>query len=567
MNLREEQLADLRYIIKTAGREKLSKDDYKRICGNLRISKFYYDVDMGEVYRFRSNRMPSISMEEEKDGDKIILYNDGQQTGLCLKYTYYFEDKEYVHSYQEFKIGIRKEDLDLEILELFADVMYILLSRRNMKMMLDISENSDALTGIPNVVYMQKKYKEITRVVPGDELLVIRLNLQNFKYVNDVASARAGDEAIIQYSRKICTYVGENEAVCRLGGDNFVLVIKKDNLENIRQKLGGVLISNLKSAPGCTFTISTWMGISKEEKGEKKQFFERLNEASAACELGKGKLKQAVVYFDDELVETISQSRNIISMFHPAIQKREFIPYFQAKVDMRSGSLVGFEALCRWKHEGHFIYPDQFIPVLDKNSLIPELDITIFKATCSSVRQWKNMGLNPPVVSSNFSKKNLFVPDIEDKIANIIDDFGLSPDDMEIEITESVKDTEYEQLMSFISNLKKRGIRISIDDFGTGYSSLSLIHNIDADVIKIDRSFVDKLPEDKKSRILIESIISIAERLHMSVIAEGVENEKQGKALLEMGCNRAQGYFYSKPVDFEEATRLIEESAFKPLYQ
>ena len=232
---------------------------------------------------------------------------------------------------------------------------------------------------------------------------------------------------------------------------------------------------------------------------------------------------------------------------------------------MRDGSLVGFEALCRWKHEGRFIYPDEFIPVLDKNSFIPELDMAIFKETCSSIRQWKNMGLNPPVVSSNFSKKNLFVPNIEDKIADVIDDFGLSPNDVEIEITESVKDNEYEQLMSFISNLKERGIRISIDDFGTGYSSLSLIHNIDADAIKIDRSFVDKLPDDKRSRILIESIISIANRLNMSVIAEGVENEKQGRALLEMGCDKAQGYFYSKPVDFEEATRLIEESVFKPM--
>ncbi len=565
MKLTDEQLSDLHHIIRTAGRENIKQEDYNRICEHFRVSKFYFDVDMGEALRTRDSHPMIPPVEEKRDGDRIVLYDDGSQTGLRLKYTYFFEEKEYVHSYLEFRIGIRKEDLDLEALQFFSDVMHVLMSRKNMKRMLDISRNSDALTGIPNIVHIQKKYKDVTREIPGSEFVVIRLNLQNFKYVNDVGGARAGDEAIIQYSRKLCEFVEEDEGVCRLGGDNFVLYVHTENLTKIRQKVNSVLISNLKSAPGNNFNISAWMGVSMEDKENKKQFSERLNEASAACELGKGKLKMPIVFYDEELLETISHNRNIISMFRPAIQKREFMPFFQAKVNMRDGSLVGFEALCRWKHEGRFIYPDEFIPVLDKNSFIPELDMTIFKETCSSIRQWKNMGLNPPVVSSNFSKKNLFVPDIEDKIADVIDDFGLSPDDVEIEITESIKDNEYEQLMSFISKLKERGIRISIDDFGTGYSSLSLIHNIDADAIKIDRSFVDKLPDDKRSRILIESIISIANRLQMSVIAEGVENEKQGRALLEMGCDTAQGYFYSKPVDFEEATRLIEESAFRPM--
>ena len=565
MQLSNELINDLQHMIEKASRERLSRDDLKTVCEHLGISKLYYDVDFEDDFRFRDNRVGKVVADEEIEGNKIMLYKDGQQTGLCLKYAYFFDDKEYVHSYQEFKIGVKKEDLDLEALKLFADLLYLLMSRRNMRKMLDISQNSDALTGIPNVVFLQKKYKELTRTIPEEDLLLIRLNLQNFRYVNDVAGGRAGDEAIIQYSRKLCTFVADDEAVCRLGGDNYVLVIRKKNLEAVQRKLGSVLISNLKSAPGVTFNISTWMGISEAVKGRRRPFFERLNEASAACELAKGKLKKPVVYFDDELVEAISKSRKILSMFRPAIQKREFVPFFQAKVDMRNGELVGFEALCRWIHEGHFIYPDQFIPVLDKNSLIPELHITIIKATCSAIRQWKNMGYDVPVISSNFSKKNLYVMDIDERIADIIDDFGLSPDCLEIEITESVKDTEYEQLMDFIRKLKNKGIRISIDDFGTGYSSLSLIHNINADVIKIDRSFVDKLPDDRRSRILIESIINIADRLHMSVIAEGVENEKQGRALLEMGCNKAQGYYYSKPVDFEAATKLLESTAFRPM--
>ena len=157
----------------------------------------------------------------------------------------------------------------------------------------------------------------------------------------------------------------------------------------------------------------------------------------------KAKLRRSVVYFDAELEDTVKMGRNVMSMFRPAMQKHEFHAYFQPKIDMRTGELVGFEALCRWIHEGRPIYPDKFIPVLDRNSMIQDLDMAIFAETCSAVRQWHNMGLKPPRVSSNFSRKNLFVDGIEEKIIETIDEFGLVHDDMEIEITESVRENEY----------------------------------------------------------------------------------------------------------------------------
>ena len=175
------------------------------------------------------------------------------------------------------------------------------------------------------------------------------------------------------------------------------------------------------------------------------------------------------------------------------------------------------------------------------------------------------MGLTPPRVSSNFSRKNLYVPDIEEKIYSVIQENGLDSGDVEIEITESVKESDYDRLIEYVKTLKNLGIHISIDDFGTGYSSLSLIHNIDADVVKIDKSFVDEITNESKAKILIESIISIAHRLKMSVIAEGVETAEQGRALLDFGCSYAQGYYYSKPVDFETATSLISDPPFLPI--
>ncbi|MBR1892628.1 MAG: EAL domain-containing protein, partial [Lachnospiraceae bacterium] len=329
------------------------------------------------------------------------------------------------------------------------------------------------------------------------------------------------------------------------------------------KKISGVTITQLESAPKQSFEISAWVGISELEEGRDKPFLERFNEASVACVLGKTILKKLVVTYSEELSKIVNQGHDIIANFRPAIRNNEFHPYFQPKIDMRDGSLVGFEAICRWLHAGRVIYPDQFIPILDKEGLIPELDLAILDRTCALIKKWKKSCLNPPTVSINFSKKNLFVPKVEYTIMEIIKNNGLTFDDVEIEITESVREAESERLIEFIRNLKDNGMRISIDDFGTGYSSLALIHSIDADVIKIDKSFIRQLPDDTKSRVLLESIISIANRLNMTTVAEGVETAEQGKELLNLGCNIAQGYYYSRPVDWETATKMIKNPVFK----
>lgn len=567
MHLTEEISNDLQRLFKAASEENLNGDVYKDICTHLNVSRMYYDMDVGGEERYRDSRTGNLVMAEtEKDG-KIILYDNGDETELKLTYPYYYSGYEYVHAYIEFPKGVKEEDLDVDLLQFLADTVYLLASRRNMRFMLEFAETVDALTGIPNVMSLKRQYDQRIQTIPPHELLVIRVNLQNFKYLNEVGSAKCGDEAIIQYAHKIVKFTAEDEYVCRLGGDNFAFFIHKDHLNDIIAKLNCVVLHDLKNAPGRHFEISAWIGISELKEGENTPIFKRINEASIACDMAKSRLKRKVVYYDEELAGMISRGHDIIAMFRPAIRDREFHPFFQPKVDMRTGELKGFEALCRWIHKGSFIYPDQFIPVLDREGLIPELDLAIFNETCASIRKWKDMGLNPPRVSSNFSRKDLFYPNIEEKIIDLIKYNGVSADDLEIEITESIKDNEYDRLIEFVKVLKAKGLHISIDDFGTGYSSLSLIHNIDADVIKIDKSFIDMLSNGGKSRVLIESIIGIASNLHMATIAEGVETAEQGAALLHLGCHIAQGYYYSKPVSFEDATGYIKDLPFKPVLQ
>lgn len=565
MVIKEELIEDLKRIMHDEAVDMSSPEIYDDLCRHLRVAKMYYEMDLGGEDRYRNHRTGELVIDAKEVGKQLILFDSGLKSNAKRTYKYFYGGYEYVKAYIEFEEGVRDEEIDEELYSFFADAVYLISSRQNMRRMLDHAEMSDALTGIPNIAYVQHKYNKLIQNVRPQDLLVIRINLRNFKYINELASARAGDEAIIQYARKIANFVADDECAGRMGGDNFIAYIHKKSMKSFLRKIESVTISRLKSAPKNKFEVGAWLGVSALDEGENKPFLERLNDANVAYSIGKTRLKQSVVFFGEELKKMMIQGRSVIDAFPLAVKNHEFMPFFQPKVDMRTGELIGFEALCRWFHDGHYIFPDQFIPILDNEGLIPELDIAIFDETCKAIRRWKNMGLNPPRISSNFSKKNLFVPMIEERILSVMENNGITPDDIEIEITESMKDIEYDRLIKFVDNLKKRNLFISIDDFGTGYSSLSLLHNIDADVIKIDKSFTDMIPGDSKSAILIESIIAIATRLNMSTIAEGVETAEQGKELMKMGCNFAQGYFYSKPVDYETATTLINENPFKPI--
>ncbi|MCR5671518.1 MAG: bifunctional diguanylate cyclase/phosphodiesterase [Butyrivibrio sp.] len=565
MNISKQLMDSLASLMHDASLEKDISEHYKKLCDKMHVCKMYYDMDLGGKDRYRNQKTGELIVDAKEVGRNLVLYDSGKKSGFSRKYTYYYNGAEYVHAFIDFDNGIKESDIDESVYSFLADIVYILVSRNNMRKMLDFAETNDAFTGIPNISFVHEKYYSVLKTLTPQEIVVIRMNLRNFKNINEICGAKAGDEAIIQYSRKLLRMMDDDESAGRLGGDNFIVFIKKKNLNKFLKKISAVNISKLKAAPKNKFEVSAWVGISYLENDQVKPFSERLNDANVACSLGKGMLNKEIVYYSKELDKMVTRGREVISAFPAAVRNHEFIPFFQPKVDMRTGNLVGFEALCRWFHKDHFIFPDQFIPILDREGLIPELDIAIFGETCRAIRKWKEMGLNPPRISCNFSKKNLFIPKICDKILTVIANNGLSSEDVEIEITESMKDVEYDRLISFVKNMKEHGICISIDDFGTGYSSLSLLHNIEADIIKIDRSFTDKVIADKKAAVLIESIITITNRLDMSIVAEGVETSEQGKMLMDMGCYIAQGYYYSKPVDYETATEYIKNLPFKAI--
>ena len=541
----------------------LKSEDYAELCQSVNVCKMYYDIDLG-YERYIDPRTRKLVIADNFVDNKIILYDEGKKTDLTLKYTYFYDTVEYVHAYIEFPEGITKDELKLDIYDFLADQIFLLVSRQNCRIMLDYAENYDIQTSVPNVGYLYKFYaQQMTKAAP-DKYCVIFSNLRNFKYINETGGTRTGDEVLIKFAHALVSYVDDDECVCRMGGDNFVMFIKQKNLDKFIEKLECWEITGINSAPDKTFDITAWMGITRLTTDD-VPIRVRIEQSSIACSFGKHQLKKRVVFYDEHLAGMLRRSREITALFHPAVTKHEFTPFFQPKVNMLTGELIGMEALCRWKHDGKYIFPDQFIPILDQQGLTHDLDMAILNETCRAIRKWLDMGLEPPRVSFNISRKNLFIPHIEEIILDIIKNNNVSTDRLEIEITETAKEDEIDRLIDFLAILKKKGLQIAIDDFGTGYSSLSLIHNINADIIKIDKSFVSALDSNSKSGVLVKTIIQIAERLDMDVIAEGVETADEGKALIDMGCINAQGYYYSKPVDFESITEIIKNKGFAPI--
>lgn len=563
-SLFQEQLSR---FFRTAAVRSLAGADLAELCRAAGVSRMYYTANIGENGRYRSQRAHEQIMGGSDAEHRIVLYDDGKKTDVTLEFSYYYNGKEYVRACAAFREGIRREELDLSVYQSLADVCYLLISRQNMQVMLEYAESTDGQTGIPNIVYLRRMYAEMQRTIPPEQLYLLYVNLQNFRYINETAGPRVGDEAIVRYSRMLTHLLEPEDCVCRIGGDNFVFLIRKEHFQSLTEKLDRVTLKDLKTMPERVFELSAWIGVSAVEPGCRKTLEQRMDEASNACMLAKTKLKKTVVFYSSDVRRELGSGREVLAMFRPALRRGEFVPFFQPKVDMRTGALTGFEALCRWYHGDHFIYPDEFVPVLDREGRIHELDMMIFRKACMAIRQWKEMGLNPPRVSSNFSRKNLFVPDIESKILRTVEECGISPEDVEIEITETVRESEYNRLLSFTRELKSKGLHISIDDFGTGYSSLSLIRNIDADAIKIDKSFVDEISSNPKSRVLVDSIVRLASQLNMSIIAEGVETAEQGRELMRHGCFTMQGYFYSRPVSFETATEIIRHPLFQSISQ
>ena len=391
----------------------------------------------------------------------------------------------------------------------------------------------------------------------------ICINLRHFSLINQDLGRFIGDKVLRIYFKLLEDEIGENGIVCRLGGDNFVLFIKNELTDRFLNLFSGVQINYDDNDPEKHISLSARAGVFKvSEKFPLDTPGQIMDKVFPAIQMAKQRGVN-VAYYDEEFDAAKDHIQKVRQRFVEGMEKSEFRAFYQPKVDITTGKVVGAEALCRWFRDDRMVMPMEFIPILEMNKDICRLDFHMLKVVCSDIREWLDEGLSVPRISVNLSRKHLSDTDLLDRIIGIIDKYNVPHEYIEIELTETTTDVEFKELSYVVSGLRNAGIHSSVDDFGNGFSSLNLIRSVPWDVLKIDRSL---LPTDDEHSIgvtsLYEHVVSIARDMGIQCISEGVETKKQVDLLRRNNCLIAQGFYFAKPMPKEEFVKLLDGTPF-----
>lgn len=285
-----------------------------------------------------------------------------------------------------------------------------------------------------------------------------------------------------------------------------------------------------------------------------------MTNVAMAVNIAKNIQKKPYVYLTKELMQEMNEQRHLQEIIPSCMVQREFIPYYQPKIDLETYNLCGAEALVRWKHEGELVAPYKFIPLMEQNESICGLDMYMLNVVCEDIKMWISEGVNPPVISVNFSRKNLGNPNLAEDIYNVVKKHGIPFELIQIEFTETIDEYDIYTLKNVVEGIQKYGMTTAIDDFGVGSSSISVLKEIPFDVLKIDKSFIDSISD--KDRNILGHIIEMANEMEARTITEGVEKAEQVEVLKKLGCAVIQGFFFDKPLPKE----VFEDRMSNPQY-
>ncbi|MGX1324169.1 diguanylate cyclase (GGDEF)-like protein [Bradyrhizobium sp. USDA 377] len=416
----------------------------------------------------------------------------------------------------------------------------------------------DALTGLPNRVLFHEELEQgLHRAKSDDQLAVLCLDLDHFKDINDSLGHPIGDALLKEVGRRLKTTVGEHDTVARLGGDEFAVVQIGRSEEAAARSLAGRLVEVI-SAPyeidDHQIVIGVSIGISlSPQDGSNPD--ELLKNADLALYRAKADGRGTYRFFETGM-DARAQARRLLEMdLRAALQRDEFLPYYQPIRDVASGRVVAFEALLRWNHpQRGLIAPISFIPLAEETGLIVQLGEFVLRSACTDAASWPD----DIDVAVNLSPVQFKSPNLIASVTAALAASGLEAHRLELEITESVLLQNSEATLTTLHELRAMGVRISLDDFGTGYSSLSYLRSFPFDKIKIDRSFVSELATREDSMAIIRAVTGLGRSLGIVTTAEGVENDAQLELLRREGCTQAQGYLFSKPRPASDVAMMLD---------
>ncbi|MGL4848788.1 MAG: sensor domain-containing protein [Clostridium sp.] len=460
-----------------------------------------------------------------------------------------------------------KEDEDVYIYGSLSNIN----DRKEKEEKINFIRYYDEITGIPNRRMFKEKVSEIIDDARRDyrNLAIIFIDLDNFKYINDTYGHEVGDKVLKYIAETLGMLQTKNSFIARFGGDEFVIVVDKiESFDELEKQLSEII---LKCNTSCSIDekdIYCSVSIGVSIFGKDGMSLENLmKSADLAMYTAKESGKNRYAFFNDEILKKINRELEIKEGLRKAMLNKELYGVLQPKYLSKSEKIIGFEYLVRWKSKSlGFVPPMEFIKIAENTGQIVQIGKYIIRDAirmCKMLTEYINEDFK---IAINLSEVQLKDPGIVDFIKNEIKVTGVNPKNLELEITESIIMESAEKNISILKRLKEIGVTIALDDFGTGYSSLSYLRVLPIDILKIDKSFIDYINKDKKSEYIIETIIELSHCFNFLVVAEGVEERDQFEYLKKNKCDIIQGYYFSKPLEFNDVLKLIEKEEVKMLF-
>ena len=432
----------------------------------------------------------------------------------------------------------------------------------------------DALTGLPNRVLLDDRLTQAIAHAQRDQqkFALLVLDLDRFKLINDSLGHRAGDELLNAVARRLSAAVSGVDTVARIGGDEFVLLLtsvgERSRAEHVAQALIDSLNAPLRIS-GVDLHTATSVGIAFYP-GDGTTADNLIAHADAAMYCAKQRGRNNLQCFEPGMDSDTRERVKLESDLHSALANRQFELYYQPKVDTATDYFHSAEALIRWRHpERGIVMPEEFIPLAEECGLINAIGEWVLREACRQCRAWQREGLPLLRVAVNVTASQFRQGNLLGIIRQAVDESGMDPRCLELELTESAVMTNPEESTGILEQLSAMGVLVSVDDFGTGYSSMSYLRRFPIDKLKIDRGFVKDLMTRADDASIVQAIISMAHSLRLKVVAEGVETIEQLDSLKSMGCDQYQGYHFSPPLSVADfgalmRTRKLDEDAFEP---
>ena len=521
------------------------------ICKFLRISRLSSAV-FGSTCDSAINKSAPYVYYDDGNADSTRVLKFTETNMRAGKATY---------SFMQSKSGQDWSDEEVQQIKAFEKLIYTFCDRSYASTIAkDLSMLDNDLMVYP-LTFFLATVKNLIRQGRIGEFGSVYFNLRHFSSINDRFGRDCATNIMKQFIHGIQEKILYEECICRVGGDNFVVLFKKDNLNMIKSYLSGMPITFSDGDETVTVTTTAGYYMIPETVESATDVMDKI---STAYQLAKSVYKRHFLFYDDEIMQHQTHVKEIEMMFPSAIENEEFKVFYQPKTQLNNYQLAGAEALCRWFRNGKVISPGEFIPVLEGSKAICTLDFYMLDHVCRDIRRWLDEGREAVKVSVNLSRLHLGDEDLLESILRIIDKYKVPHHFIEIELTETTTDVDYKELKKIVYGLREQDISTSVDDFGVGYSSLNLIREMPWNVLKIDKSFLPTQEEEDKdpSKVkMLRHIITMSQDLGLECIVEGVETAEQVKLLKDCKCYLAQGFYFDRPLPVKEFEQKLESAA------